>query len=117
MGIQSISENKMAIQSVFEEYFGTPAREMVRTTDPDTSVAAALSVDSTQLEAMVYEIIAKYPNGCTSDEVMHHFPSHGVQTISPRFAPLIRKGFIYDTGERRRASSGRSQRVMKVVQK
>jgi hypothetical protein len=46
---------------------------------------------------------------------MKHFPNHGVQTISPRFAPLMRKGFIYDTGERRKASSGRSQRVMKVV--
>lgn len=107
----------MTIQLTFENLFGTPAREMVRTTDPDTSVEAAHSVDSTQLEAMVYEVISKYPNGCTSDEVMRHFPSHGVQTISPRFAPLMRKGFIYDTGERRKASSGRSQRVMKVVQK
>jgi hypothetical protein len=105
----------MEQQSLFERIFGTSPKEMVRTTDPDTSVEAAHSVDSTQLEAMVYEIISKYPNGCTSDEVMTHFPSHGVQTISPRFAPLIRKGFIYDTGERRKASSGRSQRVMKVV--
>ena len=105
----------MEQKSLFDRIFGTSPKEMVRTTDPDTSVEAAHSVDSTQLEAMVYEIISKYPNGCTSDEVMTHFPSHGVQTISPRFAPLIRKGFIYDTGERRKASSGRSQRVMKVV--
>jgi len=61
------------------------------------------------------EAISKYPNGCISDELMVHFPNHGVQTISPRFAPLIRKGFIEDTGERRKSSSGRSQRVMKVI--
>jgi hypothetical protein len=103
------------MRDLFEKIFGTNPKEMVRNTDPDTSVKAAQSVDSTQLEAMVYEIISKYPNGCTSDEVMTHFPNHGVQTISPRFAPLMRKGFIYDTGERRKASSGRSQRVMKVV--
>lgn len=107
----------MEQKSLFDRIFGTSPKEMVRTTDPDTSVEAAHSVDSTQLEAMVYEIISKYPNGCTSDEVMTHFPSHGVQTISPRFAPLIRKGFIYDTGERRKASSGRSQRVMRAVKK
>jgi hypothetical protein len=103
------------MKDIFERIFGTNPKEMVRNTDPDTSAKAAQSVDSTQLEAMVYEIISKYPNGCTSDEVMKHFPNHGVQTISPRFAPLMRKGFIYDTGERRKASSGRSQRVMKVV--
>jgi hypothetical protein len=76
---------------------------------------AAESIDSTKLEQMVYEVIAMYPNGCTSDEVLKHFPHHGVQTISPRFAPLIRKGFIEDTGEKRKASSGRSQRVMKAI--
>ena len=105
----------MIQKSLFEKIFGTSPQEMVRNTDPDTSVSAANSVDSTQLESMVYEVIAKYPNGCTSDELMKHFPHHGVQTISPRFAPLIRKGFIFDTGERRKAASGRSQRVMKVV--
>ena len=107
----------MEQKSLFDKIFGTSPQEMVRNTDPDTSVSAANSVDSTQLEAMVYEVIAKYPNGCTSDEVMRHFPHHGVQTISPRFAPLIRKGFIADTGERRKAASGRSQRVMKGVKK
>ena len=103
------------MKDLFDKIFGTNPKEMVRNTDPDTSVEAAHSVDSTQLEAMVYEAILMYPNGCTSDEVMKHFPNHGVQTISPRFAPLLRKGFIYDTGERRKASSGRSQRVMKAM--
>ncbi len=100
-----------------ERFFGSEPKMMVRTTDPDTSMNAAEKVDSTKLEHQVYEVIAKYPDGCISEEVMTHFPNHGVQTISPRFAPLIRKGFIEDTGERRRASTGHTQRVMKVIKK
>ena len=96
--------------------FGTDPKEMARTADPDTSHEAAEKVDSAKLERLVFEVIARNPNGMISDEVMRHFPDHGVQTISPRFAPLIRKGLIEDTGERRKAASGRSQRVMKAVQ-
>lgn len=95
--------------------FGTHPTELVRTEDPDTSHEAAQKVDTARLEQMVYEVILKYPNGVTGDEIMHHFPHHGIQTISPRYAPLIRKGYIEDTGERRKGSSGRSQRVMKIV--
>ena len=105
----------MTLNKIFENIFGTEPKFMVRATDPVTSMDAAESIDSTKLEQMVYEVIVMYPNGCTSDEVLKHFPNHGVQTISPRFAPLIRKGFIEDTGEKRKASSGRSQRVMKAI--
>jgi len=100
-----------------ERFFGSEPKMMVRTTDPDTSMNAAEKVDSTKLEQQVYEVIAKYPDGCIAEEVMSHFPNHGIQTISPRYAPLIRKGFIEDTGERRRASTGHTQRVMKVIKK
>ena len=96
-------------------FFGTEPFKMVRKEDPDTSKDAAEKVDSTKLEQLVYEAIAKYPDGCIADDVMTHFPSHGIQTISPRYAPLIRKGFIEDTGERRKSSTGRSQRVMKAI--
>jgi hypothetical protein len=105
----------MTLNKVFQSIFGTEPKFMVRAADPITSIEAAEVIDATKLEQMVYEVIAKYPNGCTSDEVMAHFPSHGVQTISPRFAPLLRKGLIEDTGEKRKARSGRSQRVMKVI--
>jgi hypothetical protein len=53
----------MEQQSFFDRIFGTAPQEMVRNTDPDTSVNAANSIDSTQLEAMVYEVIAKHPDG------------------------------------------------------
>jgi hypothetical protein len=101
---------------LFERYFGTTAKKLVRTDDPDTSHAAANSVDTSQLESMVYEVISKYPDGCIADDVereLAHLRSH---SITPRFAPLMRKGFIFDTGERRKASSGRSQRVVKVTE-
>ena len=98
-----------------ERFFGTEPFKMVRKDDPDTSMDAAEKVDSTTLERQVYEVIAKHPDGCIAEEVMSHFPNHGVQTISPRFAPLLRKGLIEDTGERRKASTGHSQRVLKVI--
>ena len=98
-----------------ERFFGSQPKMMVRTTDPETSLEAAEKVNSKKLEEMVYEVIAKYPDGCIADEIQAHFPNHGVQTISPRYAPLIRKGFIEDTGERRKGVSGHSQRVLKVI--
>lgn len=113
--VKMMSEILKTMKQSISKFFGSEPKMMVRTTDPDTSMDAAEQVDSTRLEQMVYEVIAKHPNGCTSDEVMAHFPNHGVQTISPRYAPLIRKGFIEDTGERRKSASGRSQRVMKVI--
>ena len=106
----------MKTMDLFERYFGTEAKKLVRTNDPDTSHAAAKTVDTNQLELMVYEIISKFPNGCIADDVQQELAHLRSNTITPRFAPLIRKGFIVDTGERRRASSGRSQRVMKKLE-
>jgi hypothetical protein len=90
---------------------------LARNTDPSTSHEAAASVDATELESIVYKVISMFPNGCIGDDVMRMLPQFGIQTISPRYAPLIRKGFVVDTGERRQARSGRSQRVMKVMSK
>ena len=106
----------MKTYDLFERIFGTHPKKLVRTDDPDTSHVAANSVDTSQLESMVYEVISKYPDGCIADDVereLAHLRSH---SITPRFAPLMRKGFIVDTGERRMASSGRSQRVVKVTE-
>jgi hypothetical protein len=96
--------------------FGNHPRKMARSTDPDTSQAAAEKVDSAKMERMVYEVICLYPNGCTLDEIHSHFPGRWPSSISPRLAPLMRKGFIYDTGERRPGASGRGQRVLKKTE-
>jgi len=102
---------------LFGNFFGTLSRKMVRRKDPDTSKKAAEKVDSATLERMVYEVIASFPKGCISDDVIRALPSHGVQTLSPRYAPLIKKGFIVDTGERRVGKSGKQQRVMKAIKR
>lgn len=88
-----------------------------RYTDPETSHEAAQTIDTTELERVVYETIKMFPNGCIGDDIVRMLPQYGIQTISPRYAPLLRKGWIVDTGERRKARSGRSQRVMKVAEK
>ena len=97
-----------------DRFFGTEPFKMVRKEDPDTSKDAAEKVDSTKLEQLVYEVIAKHPNGCIADDVEAALPDIRSHSITPRFAPLIRKGFIEDTGERRKSSTGRSQRVVKI---
>ena len=86
-----------------------------RNTDPDTSRDAADKVPATELEALILEAIKTFPDGCISDDVEMHLHHLRSNTITPRFTALIRKGYIVDTGERRRALSGRSQRVMKAV--
>ena len=86
-----------------------------RNTDPDTSHAAAKSVDAVQMERVVLDAISQFPEGCIADDLERRLSGFRWNTITPRFAPLIRKGLVVDTGERRRAASGRSQRVLKAV--
>jgi len=90
-------------------------RALFRKTDPETSKQAAESVPVERLERMVYEAIKSLPDGAIADDLEKILPGVKLNSITPRIAPLIKKGYIYDTGERRRASSGRSQRVLKVA--
>lgn len=89
-------------------------RALFRKTDPDTSKQAAESLPVGALEKLVYSTIKHSDNGMTTDEI-EKVTRLRAGSITPRIAPLIRKGYIYDTGERRKASSGRYQRVLKVV--
>lgn len=89
---------------------GTSA--MVRGTDPDTSHIAAESFDAAAMEMAVYEVIRSFTNGCIADDVEQRMPGCRSHSITPRFAPLIRKGLIVDTGRRMKALSGRPQRVV-----
>ena len=103
------------IKNLYQMIFGTEPKFMVRSSDPITSYESAVLVNSTQLEQLVYEAIAKYPNGCIADQIEADLSHIKANSITPRFSQLIRKGFIEDTGEKRQAASGRFQRVMKVV--
>jgi hypothetical protein len=88
-------------------------KALFRKTDPDTSKEAAESVPVQRLEKLVYEAIKAAPNGLTAEEIEKLIPGVKLNSITPRIAPLIKKGYIEDSGERRRASSGRSQRVLR----
>lgn len=97
--------------------FGTDSKYLVRTDDPDTSHLAAKSVDTTKLENLVYLAIRGYGTyGCISDQVRDRFPNLPYSSITARYRALLDKGYIEDTGERRKGNSGRSQRVMRVKQ-
>jgi hypothetical protein len=108
----------MKTYDLFEHIFGTEAKKLVRTNDPDTSHAAANSVDSTKLEGLVYEAIKKFGDkGCISDQILAMYPNYPYSSITARYRALLDKGFIVDTGERRKGQSGKNQRVLKAETK
>jgi hypothetical protein len=86
-----------------------------RAADPDTSQAAAASMRPTDTEAAVLDALGRCPNGATASELVALMKG-AWNTITPRLAPLTRKGFIVDTGERRKGPTNRSQIVWAVVQ-
>ena len=97
-----------------DRFFGTPAFKLVRKEDPVTSHEAALTVDTTKLENMVYEAIKGFPEGCISDQVLELFPQYPYSSITARYKSLLDKGFIEVTGVRR-GKFGRNQRIMKAT--
>ncbi len=72
-----------------------------RKSDPDTSHEAAESVEPTKLEATVLDALQQFGKaGATAHELVAYL-NMPWQTVSPRLAPLVRKGFAIDTGLRR----------------
>jgi hypothetical protein len=73
-----------------------------RRTDPQTSHAAAASIlpKIPELEKKVLDAVRRAVNGLTSTECAEVL-GMDKWSISPRFAPLRRKGLIYDSGQRR----------------
>ncbi len=70
-----------------------------RRTDPDTSIIAAQTVDASALEMAVYRALQEYGD-MTSTETAARL-GKDKWSISPRFAPLQRRGLTEDTGTRR----------------
>lgn len=88
---------------------------MYRSDSIDTSVEAAHSIDTSYLEKLVYDVIYSFGSqGCISDEVRAELDTLTYGSVTARFAPLIKKNMIVDTGERREGNSGRKQRVMRA---
>jgi hypothetical protein len=66
----------------------------VRTTDPETSHEAAASIDKDRLEALVARTVKTAGDyGMTGSETAEALQMV-VQTVSPRFAPLMAKGIL-----------------------
>lgn len=97
-----------------EKFFGTEPFKLVRRNDPVTSFEAAIKVDTTRLENLVYEAIASYgADGCISDQILEKFPEMPYSSVTARYKALHDKGFIEIVGTRT-GKSGRKQRVMRV---
>lgn len=97
--------------------YGTEAHKLARRDDPDTSRDAAQSVETTRLERLVHHVIASFPNGCISSEVLAKFPNLSYSSVTARFSALERKGLISCGPDRRKGDSGRSARVMRSLKK
>ena len=96
--------------------FGTPAYKLVRRDDPITSFEAAVKVDTTKLESLVYAAIKEYgQDGCISDQILTQFSHLPYSSVTARYRALLDKGLIEDTGQRRAGRSGRPQRIMRAV--
>jgi hypothetical protein len=91
-----------------------PTEAYARNTDPDTSHEAAESMMPTRAEARAYEALKKFPEGAICSELAAESGMNW-NTISPRMAPLCRKGKARDTGQRRPGPSGRNQTVYVAV--
>lgn len=81
-----------------------------------TSMAAYHSIDLTELEEEVLKMIRGFgPRGCTVDEILNEYKID-YRTLSPRFAPLERKGSIFRAGDTRPGNTKRQQKVMRAAE-
>ena len=102
------------MQKDIDKFFGSPAFKLARKDSPPTSKQAAQGVNTTNLEQLVYETIATFPDGCIQDEVLARLPNKPYSSVTARFKGLLEKGYIEDTGLTRAGMSGKQQRVLKA---
>jgi hypothetical protein len=100
-----------------DDLFGTDPKFLHRAEGPDTSIAAAYSLDSKGKERAVLEAIGGFPQGCISDELRDTFPKKTpYSTMTARYAALDRKGLIRrKKTEVRLGLSRRYQMVMHIT--
>ena len=89
------------------------AYKMRRNTDPETSKNAAISLDPNKLEKIVLEAVSQFrEQGATMSEIERMLVTIHPASITPRFKPLIEKGFIkVDDRTRKSVRSNRQQRI------
>lgn len=86
-----------------------------RTTDPDTSKAAAYQATAFA-NSQAGKILHCFKGGSelTQSEVAHYVDLHRHQ-VNKRLADLHRKGLIELTGDQRLGSAGRNERVWRLA--
>ena len=91
-------------------------RAYARHSDPPTSHAAAASISAGALEQRVIDIVARFGlGGCIADDLERLLPDVRSHSLTPRVRPLIDRGILEATGERRLGGAGRWQRVIRCV--
>lgn len=85
-----------------------------RRTDPETSHEAAASIEPSRLEGEVYEALRRFREGATTRELSKSM-NLDWGSVTPRIAPLRRKGLVKDSGLRRLGNTGRKLIVWVVV--
>jgi len=76
---------------------------LARGSDPDTSHDAAQDVQggkASRMEQQVLDMLKQYPDGLTGHELVH-LTGIPYQSCTPRIRPLVRKGLVIDSGNRR----------------
>lgn len=99
------------------ELFPIDGAAYARGSDPDTSHGAADSVRgniATVLEYKVLRVLREHPLGLTNHEIVA-LTGLTWNTATPRIAPLVRKGLVYDTGRRRKGPTNRACIVWAAV--
>lgn len=92
--------------------FGTAPDRLHRRDAPATSVAAAERVPSSPLERLVWASVKNFKDGAIQDDILAMHPDKAYSSITARFSSLLAKGFLIDTGVRRKGLHGRYQRIM-----
>jgi hypothetical protein len=87
---------------------------LARLNDPTTSIEAAISVHTTELEDLVLEELFTNPAGLTTRQIAQAL-RRDLVSISPRMKPLVDKKAVKDSGIRTRGPSGRFQIIWQAV--
>jgi hypothetical protein len=87
---------------------------LARSSDPETSHAAAASLNTTEMEGMVLSALQMLPEGATTIQIARAL-NLAPWSISPRMKPLCAKGFVMDSTRRLKGSSGRNSIVWILV--
>jgi hypothetical protein len=84
-----------------------------RREDPATSKEAAITVNSAALEVLVVDALRSHPDISIQDVV--EITGERYRSISPRFAPLRRKGLIYVSGKKKAVQTGRTVQTWRAA--